>query len=231
MTWIKICGTTNLEDARLAVEAGADALGFVFAESPRRVTPEQAREIIADLPEGVEKVGVFVDETVERIRAIIDLAGLTAVQLHGEGFVQPGLRRQLGADRPVKLLYVWRLEEFPPDGGFGLEIPADDDKPYALLLDSRSSRAKGGTGASFDWKMWAQFLSSHHLRQTLPRLIVAGGLRPHNVRDAIRLVCPWGVDVVTGVEHEPGRKDPQKVRAFVAAVRAAEGEVLTPPGG
>jgi phosphoribosylanthranilate isomerase len=229
MTWIKICGTTNLEDARLAVDAGADALGFVFADSPRRVTPEQARKMIAELPEGVEKVGVFVDESVERIRAIIDLARLTALQLHGEGFLQPGLRKQLGTDRPVKLLYVWRLEEFPPDGGFGLEVPAGDDKPYALLLDSRSSSAKGGTGASFDWKMWAQFLSS--LRETLPRLIVAGGLRPDNVGDAIRIMRPWGVDVVTGVERQRGKKDPEKVRSFIAAVRAVEKEGLTPLRG
>ncbi len=225
MTWVKICGTTNLEDARLAVEAGADALGFVFAESPRRVNPEQARDIIRELPGQIEKIGVFVRKSSNQIAEIVETAGLTGVQLHGERSARrvAALRAQIArSERTIRLLCAWRLDEFPPSGAYGIAMPAGEDKPDALLLDSRSSIARGGTGTSFDWMSWGVFLRS--LRRTLPPLVVAGGLNPDNTGEAIRLLRPWGVDVVSGVEREPGKKDPEKVRAFIAAVRKADKE-------
>lgn len=225
MTWVKICGTTSIEDARLAVEAGADALGFVFAESPRRVTPKQARDMIRELPQQIEKIGVFVRKSSNQIAEIVEAAGLTGVQLHGERSARrvAALRAQIDrSERTIRLLCAWRLDEFPPSGSYGIAMPAGEDKPDALLLDSRSSIARGGTGTSFDWTSWGVFLRT--LRRTLPPLVVAGGLNPDNAAEAIRLLRPWGVDVVSGVECEPGKKDPKKVRAFITAVRQADKE-------
>ncbi|MGH9532018.1 MAG: phosphoribosylanthranilate isomerase [Terriglobales bacterium] len=230
MTWVKICGTTSIEDALVAVEAGADALGFVFAKSPRRVTPQAARTIIAELPATVERVGVFVNETAERIQDIARDAGLTGAQLHGDetagqlGDIRSRLSRVGSAAR---ILLAWRLAEFPPVEGFGLDLPAGDERPDCLLLDSQSPISRGGTSTRFDWKSWGSFLDGR-LRRALPPLIVAGGLNPENVTEAIHLLHPWGVDVVSGVEREPGKKDPGKVRAFLAAVREADKEHTRP---
>ncbi len=231
MTWIKICGTTNLEDARLAAEVGADALGFVFAKSPRRVTPEAVRDIAVELPASVEIVGVFVNASPKQILDTVETAGLTGVQLHDQESVESirEFRGQLAAGgRKVKLLAVWRLEEFPPTGAFALDFPTGADQPDALLLDSRSPAARGGTGTSFDWKSWGTFLEMFRLRKSLPPLVVGGGLKPDNVGQAMRFLQPWGVDVVTGVEKEPGKKDSDKVRAFVQAVRQADKELRRP---
>src|SRR5690242_5974505 len=159
MAWIKICGTTILEDALAAVEAGANALGFVFAPSPRRISPRDAAAITGALPASVEKIGVVVNQSLD------------------------------------------------------------------LLLDSGSGSRRGGTGTTFDWQEaapMARLLGKKFL------LIIAGGLDVENVAKAMRMFQPWGVDVVSGVERAPGKKDPAKLRAFIAAVRAAEATVAAP---
>ncbi|MCI0353568.1 MAG: phosphoribosylanthranilate isomerase, partial [Acidobacteria bacterium] len=140
MTWVKICGTTSIEDARLALEAGADALGFVFAESPRRVTPETVRQVVAELPEDVEKIGVFVGASAKQVVKIVETARLTGVQLHGEKAWRrlTSLRAGLAVTcRKPRLLCVWRLDEFPPTGAYRLDMAAGEERPDALLLDSR----------------------------------------------------------------------------------------------
>jgi phosphoribosylanthranilate isomerase len=239
--WIKICGNTNLEDARVAAEAGADALGFVFAPSPRRVSIGQARRIIGELPPGIEKVGVFVDADLSQIAATVDHAGLTGVQLHR--FADPGLPSQLRENyartaRPVKILRVLKLEaaegrenpqavstESEAQGsGYAafdrsLDELARDSGVYAVLVDSAISTTPGGTGTSFDWRA-AQ--ASFQRATPGTRLIVAGGLRPENVGLAIATLRPWGVDAVSGIEATPGKKDPARLRAFIAAVRDFE---------
>lgn len=200
--WIKICGTTNLEDALLAVDAGADAVGFVFAESPRRVEPMVAKRIVAELPESVEKIGIFVNEQAERVLEIAHETGLTGAQLHGG-------RDNTRAVRGLATAAVVSPLDLP-----GLQLDADITR---VMVDSGGVR--GGTGRTFDWN--AAVLAFGELREQGRRLIVAGGLTPENVVDAIRILRPWGVDVVSGVEQSPGRKDPDKVRAFVAAAREA----------
>ncbi len=215
MTWIKICGTTNLADALLAVEAGADALGFVFAESARRVTPETVAAITPHLPSHVEKVGVFVSETSEQIREIAKQCGLTAVQLNQ--------RAAIPDFGDVGVIPVWHMseieeEQYRSQDGFGLFL---DFSVKAVLLDSGSSQKGGGTGKRFDWRRAQRFVKSTKFDRYVP-FVVAGGLAPDNVAEAIRIFQPFGVDVVTGVEREKGKKDPDKVRAFIHAARAAE---------
>jgi phosphoribosylanthranilate isomerase len=221
MTWIKICGTTNLDDARAAVDAGADAVGFLFAPSPRRIAPEQARDIIAALPRHPEKVGVFANESPERICEIVEQAGLTAVQLHGD---EPpdfpaALARVPGRISRARFRLFKALSVAP---GFESELRAFAESGVdALVLDSvrHAEGPRGGTGQAFDWNRAQDFMPAiaRHVR-----IIVAGGLDPENVAEAVRLLRPWGVDVCTGVEREPGKKDHDKLRAFVAAVRSVK---------
>jgi phosphoribosylanthranilate isomerase len=221
MTWIKLCGTTNLEDALMAVEAGADALGFVFYDkSPRNVTPEVVREIVAKLPEEIEKVGVFVNESAEHINEISNRTNLTAVQLYGSEAISSYLSYAIEVNCRIalpKLISVWPSASFVEGGIF----IADRAKKvlYAILMDSGSANELGGTGRTFDWEKCSDMV--HALSATVP-LIVAGGLNPGNVAEAIRILNPWGVDVVSGVEATPGKKDPEKVRAFISAVRQAD---------
>jgi phosphoribosylanthranilate isomerase len=218
MTWVKICGTTNLEDALVAVEAGADAVGFVFYEkSPRKIDVESAREIVEKLPAGVEKVGVFVDLESERIREIAVKARLTAVQLHGKQSMESLWKDRrtvvecVGVAKLIPMVYGDALK----DGGFFVSQRAQDDI-FAILLDSRSNGAAGGTGMTFDWDAARDMVQAMSL--TVP-VIVAGGLTALNVVDAMKMFQPFGVDVASGVEARPGKKDPEKVRAFVRAVR------------
>ena len=210
MTWIKICGTTHLEDALMSVDAGADALGFVFYEkSPRNVAVELVREIVRELPEAVEKVGVFVNESWERVEEIADTAGLTAIQLHGDEHRDSSWRateRKVYMAIPVGDLTEDWLISLPRNLG-------------ALVVDSGTPQQPGGTGKSFDWKATKPMFTAVGAR--IP-VVVAGGLTPLNVVEAIHILEPWGVDVVSGVESTPGTKDPEKVRAFVAAVRGTE---------
>jgi phosphoribosylanthranilate isomerase len=209
--WVKICANTSLEDARAAAEAGADALGFVFAPSPRRVTPEQAAAIINELPAAIEKIGVFVDAPLEQIVSAVELCGLTAVQLHcgGDATLTAHVRARFGPG-----LRILRVVHFAP----GATIP-DDANVDAFLIDSRTATAVGGTGVAYDWRLAARTL--FRKAKARERLIAAGGLTPENVAEAIARLKPWGVDVVSGVEAAPGRKDAAKVRAFVTNARAA----------
>jgi phosphoribosylanthranilate isomerase len=215
-TWIKICGTTSLHDARLAVEAGANALGFVFAPSPRRVDIEMAAEIVAGVNGEVETIGVFVNETPAQLAQIVEQVGLSGVQLHGDEDAGTLARvRQLLGQR--KLIKALRVSELAGNAKFNVE---DYWKPEsgvdAILLDSGSSQMRGGTGATFDWERVAPIAS--RIREKMP-LIIAGGLNAGNVGRAIAMFQPWGVDVVSGVESEPGVKDENKLRDFVAAIR------------
>jgi phosphoribosylanthranilate isomerase len=224
--WIKICGITSLQDAEVAIAAGADALGFIFAESPRRVTPEAVREIVNQLPQSVEKIGVFVDASLDRITEVHHIAGLTGVQLHGASHaVSPqALRGSMRVtSRPARVLQVVRYDG--DSSRFALELrklqgsSKLDGRQNAVLVDTCIAGKQGGTGVTFDW-----LAARDNFLQQAPhlRLIAAGGLRPENVRHAIQMLRPWGVDVSSGVEMSPGRKDPKRVTDFIHAARAAE---------
>lgn len=204
MVRVKICGITRPEDAAAAAEAGADAMGLVFAESPRRVTLEQARAILAALPPFVTPVALFVNETAEQIRETCQALGVRTVQLHGDE--PPEFARQLAGLCVIKAFRIGGEADLAP---LAAGYPA-----LAYLLDSKVAGRRGGTGVTLDWTLAARAAS-------LGRIILAGGLTPDNVADAVRRVRPYGVDVSSGVECEPGRKDPAKVQAFVAAARAA----------
>ncbi len=221
MTWVKICGITNLEDALAAVDAGADAVGFVFhPPSPRNISAEAAGKIAARLPKATEKVGVFVGEIAGGIAAkkrTAHQAGLTGIQVYGYGSQQAV--NQLGS-LVEKLFVAW-----PANVVFSRRISGrlwrskDLDKPSAIFLDSGTTGQYGGTGRTFDWKKAAIVLSK--IDESV-KFVIAGGLTAENVAEAIAILKPWGVDVASGVEIKPGKKDPEKVRAFVRAVRAAE---------
>ena len=221
--WIKICGITSLEDAQLAVLAGADAVGFVFAASPRRVTAQAVRQITRELPSSIEKIGVFVDAPMDEILAASETAGLTGVQLHGESSADHAVnlrpRLEKNCMRMVQVvhyagdstLFARRLRVLSSQ-------PRSDSDRSAVLVDTRLADKIGGTGVPFDWRAaqagFLQHSASLHL-------IVAGGLHPKNVRHAIQTLRPWGVDVSSGVESAPGRKDHAGVTEFIRAARAA----------
>ncbi len=213
--WVKICGNTSLEDAWLAAEAGADAVGFVFAASPRRVTGEQVATITARLPHAVEKIGVFVELPLDEIEATVRRCGLSGVQLHANGGAElpAQLRKRLGPG-----LRIVRVVHFGAGAAEQAASLARDNNIDAVLVDSRTATAIGGTGVAFDWDLAAKSIFDNPGAQ---RYIAAGGLNPENVAEAIARLNPWGVDVASGVEAAPGRKDPDKVRVFVAKARAA----------
>ncbi|HVZ84516.1 MAG TPA: phosphoribosylanthranilate isomerase [Terracidiphilus sp.] len=211
--WIKICGNTNLADAQLAAEAGADAVGFVFAPSPRRVTAEQVAAITPHLPAQIEKIGVFVDASFEQIAAAVRTARLTGVQLHSDAGLEvaAALRATFGPS-----LRILRVVHFGANAAEQAAALTADINIDAILIDSRTATAVGGTGIAFDWQAAAQTLFRGGTK-----MVAAGGLKPENVAEAIATLHPWGVDVSSGVEVVPGRKDPAKVRAFIANARAA----------
>ncbi len=218
MTWLKICGTTNLDDARLAIDAGADAVGFVFGASPRRVQPALVAEIVAQLPPQAEKVGVFVNERPARIREIVRQAGLTAVQLHGDESVHYAEDLFAGQQNRPRVYRALSMKTVFSAANVTAFLRAHRVKQVfdAVLVDSGSPSRGGGTGLTFDWDRARPFIER---LKRMGKVIVAGGLTPENVAGAIELFRPWGVDVASGVEHEPGKKDPEKVRAFAAAVK------------
>jgi phosphoribosylanthranilate isomerase len=209
-TWIKICGTTSLEDALSSMEAGADALGFIFAPSKRQVSPEQAQRIISQLPSKVERIGVFMNKPAAEIEKIVSAVELTGIQMHGKEVPQEVYnslpRERRNSMRTIKTVLVQQ----------GSDITLDDAGAPgvvgAWLLDSGA-----GSGKTFDWHA-----ARAQLGERKETFIIAGGLTPENVGEAMRVFMPWCVDVVSGVEREPGRKDPEKLKAFVAAVRKAE---------
>jgi len=199
---VKICGLTNVEDARVAVRAGADALGLIFAESPRRVTVEQARDIIREVSPYITTVGVFVDEPTEVIRQVVAETGLTAVQLHGSE--HPDVVAELA---PIACVKAFRIRDRAD-----LEAMARY-RVQGYMVDAFVPGLAGGTGKTVDWGLLEGF-------QAPGPLILSGGLNPENVVEAVERVRPYAVDVASGVEAEPGRKDHGRVREFIARVRS-----------
>ena len=200
---VKICGITNLEDARHAAACGADALGFVFYPgSPRFVNPDTVRRIIAELPPLVTAVGLFVNETPARIREMAAFCGLSTVQLHGDE--EP----DQCSYPPCRVIKALRLEKTMKDVVFA------SYQVSALLLDAYVPNQFGGTGQRCDWAQAATLATQH-------RVILAGGLNPENVAEAVRQVHPYGVDVSSGVETKPGQKDPEKVAQFIRMAKEA----------
>jgi phosphoribosylanthranilate isomerase len=200
---VKICGITNLEDARHASACGADALGFVFYPgSPRFVDPDTARRIIADLPPLVTTVGLFVNEPPARIRETVEFCGLNTVQLHGDE--EPGQCDY----PPCRVIKALRLKGQVADSLLA------SYRVSALLLDAYVANQFGGTGHCCDWEQAAAVAAQY-------RVILAGGLSPENVAEAVHQVRPYGVDVSSGVEKKPGQKDPEKVARFVRMAKEA----------
>jgi phosphoribosylanthranilate isomerase len=198
--FVKICGITCEEDALLAVAMGADALGFVFAPSTRQVSPSTVYDITRRLPPEVLTVGVFRDEHPARVVEIVRRAGLRAAQLHGHE--HPGSTRDVRSQVPFVIkAFVAGSRELDQANEHGAD---------AIMLDS----AEPGSGQVFDWRM-ADGVPND------AKVLIAGGLTPDNVADAVRRLRPWGVDVSSGVEREPGRKDPVKVKDFIEAARGA----------
>jgi phosphoribosylanthranilate isomerase len=219
--WIKICANTNLDDAQLAAELGADAVGFVFAPSPRQVTPAEVARITPHLPEGLECVGVFHTHEAQQIAAIAQECGLTTVQLHGG--VNFDLLRQLdeifnGQVRLIQTVH-WQVDANAANAAIvaGQLRQIDADGIAArVLIDAKVGPALGGTGVTFNWDAARATLAEAGAGL---KLIIAGGLSAENVGDAIRRLNPWGVDVASGVEQSPGRKSPEKLAAFIHAAR------------
>jgi|UniRef100_A0A7C3Z0M7 phosphoribosylanthranilate isomerase len=211
MVRIKICGITNLEDARLAADLGAHALGFIFyPKSPRSVRPEEAREIIRNLPPLVMTVGVFVDEEAGTVREIAETAGLDWVQLHGRE--SPGYCRFLQR----RVIKGFRIK----DASSLSLLPDYRGAVQAYLLDTYKAGTAGGTGETFDWDLARQ-------AGEWGPVILAGGLTPANVARAISVAQPGAVDVASGVEVAPGKKDPEKLRAFFEAIKEVGGGAIT----
>jgi phosphoribosylanthranilate isomerase len=226
--WIKICGNTTLEDARFAAQCGANAVGFVFAPSPRQVEVDVVREITALLPGKLEKYGVFVDAGLDEIVSTVATCGLTGVQLHrSSDALLPVRLREHFAQLPgrVSILRVLHYKDQDPEFEQQLTELGRNAALDGVLVDSSTPRAVGGTGTTFNW-LGAQGgfeRAAPHLR-----LIAAGGLAPENVKLAIQTLRPWGVDVVSGVESAPGKKDPTRVLAFIRSAQAAA-ELLEAP--
>ncbi len=206
MVRVKICGITNWADARLAIDAGADALGFNFyPPSARCVTPAQAWSIVRRLPPFVEAVGVFVDWSFVAVDALARAAGLHAVQLHGDE--SPAEVAELAAARPV-------IKAFRVRRGFRPEVLTRYRRATAFLLDGFSWRLRGGTGKQFDWRIAQR-------ARRYGRIILAGGLSPENVARAILDIRPFAVDICSGIEARPGKKDPARLRELMREVEAA----------
>ena len=200
-TKVKICGTTSLNDALLAIESGADAVGFIFyKESPRNISQKDVKDIVVQLPPFIETVGVFVNETSDKVNRIAEQCRLTAVQLHGDE--SPAFCRRIKR-RVIKAVRVKDAESLKGMSGYDVS---------GYLLDAFNEESRGGTGKIFDWNL------ALRAKKQGP-VIIAGGLNPFNVYTAIHRVKPYGVDVCSGVEKSPGIKDPEKVGEFIKAVR------------
>ncbi|HEX8368959.1 MAG TPA: phosphoribosylanthranilate isomerase [Pyrinomonadaceae bacterium] len=206
MTKVKICGITNPEDALLAAKFGADALGFNFyAKSPRYIAPEKARAIIGQLPPEILKIGVFVNETAERICEIAEIAKLDAIQLHGEE--TPEFVREIKAKTNLEIIKAFRVSP---------EFKSEDVLRYetdAILLDAYSPQEHGGTGETFDWEIAGK------VREIFPKTYLAGGLSAENIAAAIENVQPFAVDACSCLEIKKGFKDSQKLKDFIFAVK------------
>ncbi|WP_433967556.1 phosphoribosylanthranilate isomerase [Tunturiibacter gelidiferens] len=223
--WIKICANTNLDDAQLAAKLGADAVGFVFAPSARRVTSAEVAKITPHLPTSIERVGVFQALDAYEIARAAHEAGLTAVQLHsGVDFALLHRLHKLFAGQ-VSLIQTVHWEVGTDSGSSAAIVAAElrriaaDGLVDHVLIDSKVGAALGGTGVSFDWDQ-ARAIFGESAPEL--KLIVAGGLRPENVSEAIQGLNPWGVDVASGVESVPGRKSPEKLAAFIRKARESK---------
>jgi phosphoribosylanthranilate isomerase len=203
MTLVKICGITNAGDARVAADAGADAVGLIFAESPRRVSIEEARRISTVLPENIIRVGVFVDEEPAEVLTISREVGLDLAQLHGDETPEAVTAVREGGVKVMKALRVSDASSLQALDRYEADL---------ILLDSYSKKARGGTGERFDWGV-ANSLTGRD------NIVVSGGLGPENVREAIEFFEPYGVDASSALEDEPGRKNGERVRRFVLAAR------------
>ena len=203
MVKVKVCGITNRHDARMATDAGADAVGLVFAEGPRRINVEQAREIAAALPEGVLKVGVFVDVEPEEVLRVAEEVGLDYAQLHGDEDPETVAQIRSSGLGVIKALRVRDAEALAAVERYQADL---------FLLDAWSAKARGGTGERFDWEL-AKSLKERD------NILVSGGLNPENVRGAIEFFEPYGVDASSSLEERPGKKDDERVRRFVSAAK------------
>ena len=203
MVKAKVCGITTPEDALAAASSGADAIGLVFAESPRKVSLEEAREIAAALPEGVLKVGVFVNEEPEEVLRIAREVGLDYVQLHGDETPETVTFLREGGVKVMKALRVRDEDSLAAVEGYGADL---------VMLDAWNEKARGGTGERFDWAL-AKSLRGRG------NIVVSGGLSPENVREAISFFEPYGVDASSSLEEAPGKKNEERVRRFVSAAK------------
>lgn len=208
MTFVKICGITNLDDARAAVDAGADALGFNFYKpSPRYITPQTAREIIGQLPQSILTVGVFVNEsTPESVEDLARDAGVVAIQLHGDE--SPDYCRAISNRYVIKALAA--------GADFDVQRVLDYREVNAILLDTKDHALRGGTGRIFDWSLALE------VRRVVPKLYLAGGLGVQNIEDAINSVDPFAVDACSSLEERPGKKNHQRMRQFVNTIRSVK---------
>ncbi len=202
MVQVKICGITRLADAKAAVESGADALGFVFAKSPRSISPQRAKEILSGIPPFVKTVGVFVNEAPSRIREIMNFCGLDLVQFHGGETVSACNRLGSGIIKAFRVRGEETLDKIAPFKGH----------VTAILLDAYQKGVMGGTGKTFDWQ-----LAKKAMRLGIP-MVLSGGLGPQNVLEALERVNPLAIDVSSGVEERPGIKDHQRIRSFMERV-------------
>ncbi len=202
MTKIKVCGNTRAQDVELAVELGVDLLGFIFTRSKRQVHVDEIKRVISQVPDTIERVGVFIDEPSEQIAAIAYACGLTAIQVY---------RPLTEKDRSLGLLLLPAVRVQDGEDLSSIQFE-NGDHP---LLDTWAPDIIGGTGRAWAWPQ------AKAIARQYP-VVVSGGLTPKNVNGAMRELHPWAVDVCSGVEAEPGRKDPAKLRAFVAAVRRAD---------
>jgi phosphoribosylanthranilate isomerase len=203
MTMVKVCGITNVADARMAAEAGADAVGFVFAGSPRRVDAEEVRGISIALPDDVLKVGVFVNTPPQEVLRVAAEAGLDVAQLHGDEGPETVAAVRAGGLAVMKAIRVRNPEDLADVERFDADL---------ILLDAYSEKGRGGTGQRFDWEV-AKSLKGRG------NIVVSGGLAPENVREAVNFFEPYGVDASSSLEDAPGKKNEESVRRFIVAAK------------
>ncbi len=203
MTFIKICGLTNLSDALVAISCGADALGFIFAPSPRQVIPEIVMQINKEIPSSIWRVGVFVNADLKQVKQIAEFCNLTHLQFHGEESPAYCAQAPLPVIKTIKIKGVASLQEI------------NQYSSPLFLLEGFHSEQAGGTGKTFPWELALE------IKEKI-RFILAGGLNPENVSRAISLLHPWGVDVCSGVEASPGKKDENKLRKFIEEVKRVD---------
>lgn len=206
MTEVKICGNTNLEDVKLAADLGADYLGLIFADSKRKIDVETGKKIVQGAPRFKNFVGVFMNQPKNDVQAIAEAAGIRILQFHGD---EPSLYCQSFTDKGYKVIKTFHIKD-----AMSLKR-IDEYNVFAFLFDTFVKEEGGGTGKVFDWNLIEDKPFIHE------QLFLAGGLNPENVREAIDKIRPYAVDVASGVESAPGKKDPEKLKKFIQAVKEA----------